>query len=197
MRTKCIIQRTEYQDAVDLNDNNIKQSPQYYKRRQAICEHLFGSIKRQRGYTFTLLKGLQKVSGEMNLIMFCYNLMRTKNRSGFQKMLQAIHNWTRDSKKVSGFLKTATILAFFNPNRPPVCQRQYLGFFKEGCLNEVLLAVSILKIDILRLLKVFSQSEFVLFFVCQNCSLLSQSAFFYDIQNTQQVDTNTLLFPDS
>ncbi|MBC7868286.1 MAG: IS1182 family transposase, partial [Gloeobacteraceae cyanobacterium ES-bin-316] len=43
---KRIIQRSEYQDAVDLNDHNIKRNPQYYKRRQAICEHPFGSIKR-------------------------------------------------------------------------------------------------------------------------------------------------------
>lgn len=43
---KRIIQRSKYQDAVDTNNNNIKQNPQYYKRRQAICEHQFGSIKR-------------------------------------------------------------------------------------------------------------------------------------------------------
>ena len=36
---KRIIQRSEYQDAVDINDNNIKHNPHYYKRRQAICEH--------------------------------------------------------------------------------------------------------------------------------------------------------------
>ncbi len=96
---KRIIQRSEYQDAVDVNDNNIKQNPQYYKRRQAICEHPFGSIKRHWGYTHTLLKGLQKVNGEMNLIMFCYNFMRTKNILGHEKMLQAILNWKPDYNK--------------------------------------------------------------------------------------------------
>ena len=55
-----------YQDAVDINDDNIKQHPHYYKRRQAICEHPFGSIKRHWGYTHTLLKGLQKVNGELS-----------------------------------------------------------------------------------------------------------------------------------
>src|SRR5664279_3222794 len=52
---KRIIQRSEYQDAVDINDNNIKLNPQYYKRRQAICEHPFGSIKRHWGFTHTCL----------------------------------------------------------------------------------------------------------------------------------------------
>ena len=104
---KRIIQRSEYQDAVDTNDNNIKQNPHYYKRRQAICEHPFGSIKRHWGYTHTLLKGLQKVNGEMNLIMFCYNFMRTKNILGFDKMIKAIQNWTPDYTKVICALKNA------------------------------------------------------------------------------------------
>ena len=104
-----IIQRSEYQDAVDVNDNNIKQNPQYYKRRQAIVEHPFGTMKRHWGYTHTLLKGLQKVNGEMNLIMFCYNFLRTKNILGFEKMLEAIKNWTPDYNKVVCAFKKAII----------------------------------------------------------------------------------------
>jgi transposase len=102
---KRIIQRSEYQDAVDINNSNIKQNPQYYKRRQAICEHPFGTIKRHWGYTHTLLKGLQKVNGEMNLIMFCYNFLRTQTILGFEKMLKAIENWQPDYSKVVGALK--------------------------------------------------------------------------------------------
>jgi transposase len=104
---KRIIHRSEYQDAVDINDNNIKQNPQYYKRRQAIVEHPFGTIKRHWGYTHTLMKGLEKVNGEMNLIMFCYNFMRTKNILGFEKMLKAIENWQPNYAKIVCALKTA------------------------------------------------------------------------------------------
>jgi len=106
---KRIIQRSEYQDAVDTNDNNIRNNPHYYKRRQAICEHPFGSIKRHWGYTHTLLKGLQKVNGEMNLIMLCYNFMRTKNILGYAKMLQAITNWQPDYNSVVTALKKGNI----------------------------------------------------------------------------------------
>jgi len=109
---KRIIQRSEYQDAVDINDNNIKRNPQYYKRRQAICEHPFGSIKRHWGYTHTLLKGLQKVNGEMNLIMFCYNFMRTKNILGFERMLEQIQNWKPDYNKVICALKKLLLKPF-------------------------------------------------------------------------------------
>lgn len=115
---KRIIQRSEYQDAVDINDNNIKQNPQYYKRRQAICEHPFGSIKRHWGYTHTLLKGLQKVNGEMNLIMFCYNFMRTKSILGYNKMLQAIQNWQPNYNKVVGSLKNVFIKSNYSQNEP-------------------------------------------------------------------------------
>ena len=114
---KRIIHRSEYQDAVDINDNNIKQNPQYYKRRQAIVEHPFGSIKRHWGYTHTLLKGLQKVNGEMNLIMFCYNFLRTTNILGFEKMLKAIQSWTPNYNKVVCALKMAIIKTFYSPNK--------------------------------------------------------------------------------
>ena len=123
LKTQCtklpkrIIQRSEYQDAVDINDNNIKQNPQYYKRRQSICEHPFGSIKRHWGYTHTLLKGLQKVNGEMNLIMFCYNFMRTKNILGFEKMIQAFQNWQPNYEKIVCALKNDFIRSIYNQNK--------------------------------------------------------------------------------
>ncbi len=110
---KRIVQRSEYQDAVDLNDNNIKQNPQYYKRRQAIAEHPFGTIKRHLGYTHTLLKGLQKVNGEMNMIMLCYNFMRTKNILGFDGMLQALKNWKPNYRKVACAFQTRLQQAFY------------------------------------------------------------------------------------
>lgn len=126
---KRIIQRSEFQDVVDINDNNIKENPQYYKRRQAICEHPFGSIKRQWGYTYTLLKGLKKVNGEMNLIMFCYNFMRTKNILGFEKMLLAINSWLPDYNKVPGLIKTVIIRHVFNHYAPAGFKRLYTMLF--------------------------------------------------------------------
>ena len=117
---KRIIQRSEYQDAVDVNDNNIKRNPGYYKRRQAISEHPFGTIKRHWGYTYTLLKGVQKVNGEMNPIMFCYNFMRTKNILGIEKMLKAIENWAPDYDKVICAFKKALIKAIYRQNAPSI-----------------------------------------------------------------------------
>ena len=111
---KRIVHRSEYQDAVDRNNENIRQNPDYYKRRQSICEHPFGTIKRQWGYTYTLMKGLQKVNGEMNLIMVVYNIKRTLSLLGFEKMLIAISNWIPDYKKVFSFIQQAPYKRFLS-----------------------------------------------------------------------------------
>jgi hypothetical protein len=130
---KRIVQRSEYQDAVDTNDNNIKQNPHYYKRRQAICEHPFGTIKRHLGYTHTLVKGLEKVNGEMNLIMFCYNFMRTRNILGFDAMLNHIQNWQPDYNKVVCPLKTRLIKMIAGQNKPITFFQNYpLSFLKAA-----------------------------------------------------------------
>jgi transposase len=135
LKTQCtklpkrIVQRSEYQDAVDINDNNIKHNPHYYKRRQAICEHPFGSIKRHWGYTHTLMKGLEKVNGEMNLIMFCYNFMRTKSILGFDKMMETIQNWKPDYNKVVCALKYPCIKAILRQIKPPHFLKYYKFIF--------------------------------------------------------------------
>lgn len=115
---KRIIHRSEYQDAVDRNNANIRNNPDYYKRRQSICEHPFGTIKRQWGYTYTLMKGLKKVDGEMNLIMLVYNIKRTLSILGFERMMQAIKNWQPDYKRVICALKNLFMKMIYDQNMP-------------------------------------------------------------------------------
>ena len=138
LKSKCtklpkrIIHRSEYQDAVDLNNSNIKKNPHYYKRRQAIVEHPFGTIKRHFGFTHTLLKGLQKVNGEMNLVMFCYNFLRTKNILGFDKMLEAIQNWQPDYSKVVCALKEGFIKMIYSQNKASIFSDRHTLFFLKA-----------------------------------------------------------------
>jgi transposase len=121
---KRIIHRSEYQDAVDRNNENIRSNPDYYKRRQSICEHPFGTIKRQWGYTYTLMKGLQKVNGEMNLIMLVYNIKRTLSIVGFAKMLEAVLNWKPDYQRVVCAFKNAFISIIYVQNKPFIFLQQ-------------------------------------------------------------------------
>lgn len=116
-----IIHRSEYQHAVDLNNKNIRENPGYYKRRQSICEHPFGTIKRQWGYTYTLMKGLNKVDGEMNLIGLMYNIKRTLSILGFEKLMRAIANWKPDYAQI--------ILTFLQHQNKPNWRRLVTSFF--------------------------------------------------------------------
>jgi hypothetical protein len=68
------IERSQYAGAVGINKNNYRNNPELYRKRQEINEHIFGTIKRVWGFSYTNLKGLKKVNGEWSLIMTVYAL---------------------------------------------------------------------------------------------------------------------------
>jgi len=70
------IERSIYQEALEENKKRVDNNPDYYRLRQQITEHQFGTLKRQWGFTFTLMKGKENVLSEVNLMMICYNLRR-------------------------------------------------------------------------------------------------------------------------
>jgi transposase len=87
------IERSEYQDAVDRNNKRVEQNKELYSRRQAIVEHPFGTIKRSWGYTYTLLKGLEKVNAEVALIYLAYNIRRSVSILGVEALITIIKEW--------------------------------------------------------------------------------------------------------
>ena len=84
------IDRSEYQEAIDKNAQDIAARPEEYKRRQAIVEHGFGTIKRSWGYTYTLMRTLPKVKTEFSIIFLCYNLRRVMSILGLEGMKMAL-----------------------------------------------------------------------------------------------------------
>lgn len=84
------IDRSEYEDARLINDRNIKLRKEEYRRRQAIVEHPFGTIKRQFGYSYTLMKRLPNVNTEFSIIHLCYNLKRVTNILGHKRLRKAL-----------------------------------------------------------------------------------------------------------
>lgn len=56
--------------------------------RMCLSEHPFGTIKRTMGFTYFLLRGLRKVTGEFALMCLGYNIKRAKNLLGFKKMME-------------------------------------------------------------------------------------------------------------
>lgn len=87
------IERSEYAEAIEINNKNYKEQYGLYRKRQEINEHIFGTIKRVWGYNYTNLKGLKKVNGEWALIMTVYNIKRTINILGFEELMQKLHAW--------------------------------------------------------------------------------------------------------
>jgi len=55
-----VIERYLTADYTEANQQRIKENKNYYRQRQSIVEHPFGTIKRQWGYSYTLVKGLEK-----------------------------------------------------------------------------------------------------------------------------------------
>lgn len=76
------IERSIYQEALDENQKRVEAKPEYYRLRQQVTEHQFGTLKRQWGFTYTLMRGKQNVLSEVNLMMMCYNLTRLKSILG-------------------------------------------------------------------------------------------------------------------
>lgn len=84
------IERSEYQDVVDENNKRVDENLPLYKTRQQIIEHPFGTIKRSWGYTYTLLKGIKKVNGEMAIIFTVYNLRRAMSILGVKELINRL-----------------------------------------------------------------------------------------------------------
>ena len=70
------IDRSEFADDVIQNNKRVKENPAYYKQRQQLAEHPWGTLKRQRGFDHVLTRGKKSVLGEVSLVFIGYNLSR-------------------------------------------------------------------------------------------------------------------------
>lgn len=94
------IERSEFARVVEENRNRYNNNQELYRKRQEINEHIFGTIKRKWGYNHTNLIGLEKVNGEMALIMTVYNFKRVANILGIGPFLEKLKKWKPDYEKI-------------------------------------------------------------------------------------------------
>ena len=81
------IQRSEYQEYINKNKERIEQNKEYYRLRQAIVEHPYGTIKRQWGFSYILTKkGKERASADVGLMFIAYNIRRIMNILGKDKL---------------------------------------------------------------------------------------------------------------
>ena len=95
--TKCtsnksgrVIWRWVHEEVVDDMRERMKLHPEVMDERKKVVEHTFGTLKRAFGAPYLLLRGLRKVSGEVGLLLFSYNLRRALNILGVEALIGAL-----------------------------------------------------------------------------------------------------------
>jgi Transposase DDE domain len=95
--TKCtgnragrVIWRWVHEQVIDDMKKRMRSHPEVMSERKKVVEHAFGTLKRAFGASFLLLRGLGKVSGEVGLLLFSYNLRRALNILGVEALIQAL-----------------------------------------------------------------------------------------------------------
>ena len=70
---------------------------QIMRRRMALAEHPFGTLKCRAGYRHFLVRGFARVRGEWSLMALCYNLSRVINIIGLKRWLAALAEHIADT----------------------------------------------------------------------------------------------------
>jgi transposase len=106
-----LIQRSEYAEYYERNRINTFEKEHLYKRRQAIVEHPYGTLKRQWGFSYILTKkGMERASSDVGLMFIAYNLKRIGNIltiDVLKKYLKAIASLYFD---ILGFIRGISVI---------------------------------------------------------------------------------------
>ena len=88
-----LISRNEFAGYYERNRRNTLEKEHLYKRRQAIAEHPFGTIKRQWGFSYILSKkGINRASADVGFMFIAYNLRRIINNLGADKLREYLRS---------------------------------------------------------------------------------------------------------
>ena len=80
------VSRWEHEDVLERHRARMQSAGavELMRRRSAIVEHPFGTLKCRAGYRHFLVRGFDKVRGEWSLMALCYNFTRVLNILGFE-----------------------------------------------------------------------------------------------------------------
>ena len=85
------IKLTEHEEYLERARKRQLENMNLYKQRQMIVEHVFGTVKRDLGYTYLLLRGNEKVKGESFMHFLIYNIKRVCNIKTIKDIIAAIN----------------------------------------------------------------------------------------------------------
>jgi hypothetical protein len=110
-----VLSRSTFTEYYERNRRNYEEKEHLYKRRQAIVEHHYGTLKRQWGFSYILTKkGMERASSDVGFMFIAYNLRRIGNIL------------TRDQLKE--YLRILVLLFLTNYNLLRGILRQYKRF---------------------------------------------------------------------
>jgi hypothetical protein len=84
------IARWEHEDVLERHRTRMQGAGKLMRRRSAIVEHPFGTIKCRAGYRHFLVRCFNKVRGEWSLMALCYNFTRLLNILGLERFMACI-----------------------------------------------------------------------------------------------------------
>ena len=121
------IQRSEYQELIETNKKRVKENATYYKRRQAIVEHPYGTLKRQWGFNYVITKKtIKRATADVGFMLVAYNLRRLINILGQNELVK--------------YLKE--ILSFFQLKKLPLKLKKHILNYL-ACKTNILAVFSI------------------------------------------------------
>ncbi|MCX6320629.1 MAG: transposase, partial [Bacteroidia bacterium] len=75
-----VLSRSTFTEYYEMNRKTYQEKEHLYKRRQAIVEHPFGTLKRQWGFSYILTKkGISRAGADVEFMFIAYNLRRIVN----------------------------------------------------------------------------------------------------------------------
>ena len=90
------IYRGEHEDVVQRGRARMAQGGRaLLKQRACLAEHPFGTLKRWCGMDHFLVRTMEKVRGEFNLMTLCYNFKRVLNLLGLERFRQCLTVYAR------------------------------------------------------------------------------------------------------
>jgi transposase len=98
------VSRWEHEDVLERHRARMQSADadKLMRRRSAIVEHPFGTLKCRAGYRHFLLRGFDKVRGEWSLMALCYNFTRVLNILGFEGFAACMAKLIRSLSRVLG-----------------------------------------------------------------------------------------------
>ena len=119
-----LIERSEHADLIYQNKVRIENNYETYRRRQAIVEHPYGTIKRQWDFYYIMTKkSIKHASADVGLIFTAYNLRRIFNLIDQNILKQYLNVLASLLWPLKDVFKAITELLIFNENQRPFLKK--------------------------------------------------------------------------